>query len=62
MRQFLAVHCQPVEEIRRRAQEFNENLKILGRCDFDDTKERWQVPECARNYPDPMVSSKRFAK
>lgn len=61
MRQFLAAHCQPVSEIRQRAKEFNENLKILGRCDFDDTNERWQAPECARYYPDPMVSSKRFA-
>ena len=58
MRKLLRERCAPVEKIRERAEKFNENLKILGRCDYDDETERWHAPESARYYPDPMVSSR----
>ncbi len=58
MRTLLRERCAPTEKIRERAEKFNENLKILGRCDYDDETERWHAPESARHYPDPMVSSR----
>lgn len=58
MRDLLQKNCPPVDELRRQAQRFNENLKILGRCDFDNAEERWHAPESARHYPERMVSSK----
>lgn len=58
MRSMLAKFCQPVEQIRERAVTLDKNLEILRRCNFDNEQERWHAPECARNYPDPMVKSK----
>ena len=62
MRKLLAQRCAPSDVIRQRAEEFNENLKILGRCDFDNAEERWHAPDCARHYPEHMVSSRRFGE
>lgn len=58
MSELLKRNCPPVDVLRKNAHCFNENLKILGRCDFDDADERWHAPESARQYPERMVSSK----
>ncbi|MBP3702102.1 MAG: hypothetical protein J6I64_09440, partial [Lachnospiraceae bacterium] len=50
----------PVDDIERRAKQLHENVKILKQCDFDDEKERWHAPECARDYPKDMVTSKVY--
>lgn len=63
MRDFMDRDCDVLyDEIERNAQKMKDNIGILLSCDFDDDVERWHAPECARHYPDPMVSSKRFAK
>ncbi len=58
MRKRLRENCPSGELVRQKAEDFNENLKILGRCDLDCPEERWHAPESARHYPEPMVSSK----
>ncbi len=57
MREYLAKSCLSADRIRENAEKLDQNLKILGRCDFD-SEERWHAPECARNYPEHMVSSR----
>lgn len=54
----LDTRCAGVEMIRRNAERFRANLKLLTKCDLDDYDERWHAPECARHYPNPMVKSK----
>ncbi|WP_312425858.1 sulfatase-like hydrolase/transferase [Lacrimispora sp.] len=58
MRAYLQVQCAPGEQIISHAQEQQENLQVLVKCNFDDEFERWHAPECARHYPDPMMKSK----
>jgi len=58
MRELLQKNCPQEDELKVKAHRFNENLKILGRCNFDCMEERWHAPPSARQYPDRMVSSK----
>ena len=57
MRSLLDERCLPLDRIRENAEEEKINLDVTMKCDFDH-EERWRAPECARHYPEEMVSTK----
>lgn len=57
-RAFLKEKCLPYEDIRKNAEREARDLSITMKCSFD-SDERWHAPECARHYPEEMVSSKK---
>lgn len=56
-RKFLDEKCAPYEMIKSNAIKLRKNLNITFKCSFD-SEERWHAPDCARHYPEKMVSSK----
>ena len=57
-RDFLNSRCALYETIKERAEWGRINLEITRKCSFD-SEERWHAPDCARHYPEEMVSSKK---
>lgn len=53
--------CESFEKIVENAKKEEQNLSITMRCSFD-SDERWHAPDCARHYPEEMVSSKKKPK
>ena len=52
---YLDAHCESIETIESNAIRQRQNLDITLKCTFD-SDERWRCPDCARHYPEEMVS------